>query len=411
MTRTHAVAISALGALAVAAAVAAWIERPEIGEQVSATAPVLSAALIDQGRYLARAGNCVGCHTAPGGEPFAGGRRMVTPFGDVVTSNLTPDDATGIGAWSSADFWRAMHYGKGRDGRRLYPVFPYASFTRVTRGDADAIFTYLKSLPAVSSEPQSSTVRFPYNTQLALRLWRALYFTPGELAPDPERSAQWNRGAYLVEGLGHCNTCHGGSPLFASTVPQLGWDAPPLGTSTGATEMDIRELAGLLKTGTSRRDAIAGPMADIVFQSLQHLHDADIAAIVAYLRTLPTTGARPRARPPAAGKPPSALLDIGARTYKEHCGDCHGEDGLGKPYMYPALAGNRTVVAPSANNALKAVLLGGFAPSTASNPQPYGMPPYADLLTPIEVAGVLTYVRSAWGNSAPAVSPDIVCKR
>ena len=158
--------------------------------------------------YPARAGDCVACHTAVGETPFAGGRRIATPFGDVYSSNLTPDDATGIGRWSRSDFWRALHYGKSRDGRRLYPAFPYPNLTRVTREDSDAIYAYLRSLAPVSRETPAATVGFPYDTQLALRVWRALYFRAGEAKPDPSRSAQWNRGAYLVEGLGHCSACH-----------------------------------------------------------------------------------------------------------------------------------------------------------------------------------------------------------
>ena len=407
-----------LSLLAIAAAVAAWLEWPEIGEQVTATRVEPSPAMIERGRYLARAGNCIGCHTAPGEPSLAGGRRMTTPYGDVFTTNLTPDEATGIGAWSAADFWRALHYGKGRDGRRLYPAFPYDSFTRVTRMDSDAIFAYLKSLPPASSEPPPSTVRFPYNTELAMRVWRALYFRPGEVAPDAARSAQWNRGAYLVEGLGHCNACHGPSswrgagaaPWYADRgVLPLEWDAAPLGANAGSTEMDARDLAALLKTGTSRNSAATGPMAEIVFHSLQYLRDADIAAIVEYVRSLPRSNAeRPRFKPIARAERRDALWDVGARTYDEYCSDCHGTDGRGKPYVYPALAGSRIVTAVSANNALQAVLYGGFAPSTAANPRPYGMPPYADRLSPTEVAGVLTYVRSSWGNDAPSVSPAFV---
>lgn len=413
-------------ALAVAAAatlaIAAWLEWPEIGERVAATEVVPTPELIEQGRYLASAGDCIACHTVPGAAPFAGGRRIETPFGDVFSSNLTPDDATGIGTWSSADFWRAMHYGKSRDGRRLYPAFPYTNLTHVTRADADALFAYLKSLPPVSSAAQPATVAFPYNTQLALRAWRALYFRPGELTANPQRSAEWNRGAYLVEGLGHCNACHGARTWLGGTdaaagysggaLPQLGWDAPPLGTDHALSDAEAAELKELLQAGTSSRDVTTGPMAEVVFHSLQHLRDADLVAIVAYLRTLPAAHAAPARLGPRVGADEAdALRELGGGVYREHCSDCHGEEGRGKPYAYPALAGNRLVTADSAGNALRTVLFGGFAPSTATNPRPYGMPPYAHRLSATEVAAVLTYVRSAWGNDASAVSPAAVSER
>ena len=414
---------AAAGILAIAALGAGlWLVRAENGEAVVATAVVPTPELIEQGRYLARAGNCVACHTEPGRAPFAGGRRITTPFGDVFSSNLTPDEATGIGAWSSADFWRALHYGKSRDGRRLYPAFPYPNYTRVSRADADAIFAYLQSLPPAVSAPQPATVRFPYNTQLAQRVWRALYFKPGELAPEPARSAEWNRGAYLVEGLGHCNACHtartwlGGTDVAAdysgAAIPTLGWDALPLGRDQPMTDTDAAELAVLLKAGTSARNVMTGPMAEVVFHSLQHLSDADIAAIVAYVRTLPGREPRLERLGPRVGvEQRELLLELGATVYTEHCAECHGDDGRGKEYVYPALAGNRLVTATSANNALRTVLYGGFAPSTAGQPRPHSMPPYAHELSYGEIAAVLTYVRSSWGNDAPAVAPVAVRER
>jgi mono/diheme cytochrome c family protein len=408
--------------VAAAVGVAIWVVWPELDETVIATSAAPTPEVIAQGSYLARAGDCVACHTAPGNEPFTGGRRIATPFGDVFSSNLTPDAATGIGKWSAADFWRAMHYGKSRDGRRLYPAFPYTSFTHVTRADADALFAYLKSLPPVSNPQPAATVGFPYNTQIAMRVWRALNFRPGELVAKHDRSAEWNRGAYLVEGLGHCNACHtartwlGGTDAAAdyagAAIPELGWDAPALGADDVTTDDAATELVALLKAGTSRHNVATGPMAEVVFHSLQHLTDADLAAMVAYLRTLPATRSQvARLGPRVGDEEREALRDLGADVYRKHCGDCHGDDGLGKPYVYPALAGNRLVTATSANNMLKTVLFGGFAPSTATNPRPYGMPPYAHLLSPTEVAAVLTYVRSSWGNDAPAVSPVVVRER
>jgi mono/diheme cytochrome c family protein len=415
--------VAALGIAAFAAALfVVWLEWPELGERAAATNVAPSAEILAQGEYLARAGDCVACHTVPGATPFTGGRRIATPFGDVFSSNLTPDAANGIGQWSAADFWRALHYGKSRDGRRLNPAFPYTNLTRVTRDDADAIFAYLKSLPPAANAPPPSTIRFPFDTQLALRVWRALYFRPDEATVEAGRSAQWNRGAYLVEGLGHCNACHGartwlggpdaGAAYAGAPLAGLGWDAPPLGAAQALTDGEAADLAELLATGTTSRAVATGPMAEVVFQSLQHLRDDDIAAIVEYLRALPPAdaGGAPFG-PRVVADEADALRDLGATVYDEQCRDCHGADGLGEPYAYPALAGNPLVTAASANNALRTVLFGGFPPATRKNPRPYSMPPYAHRLSATEIAAVLTYVRASWGNAAPAVSPAAVSER
>ena len=198
-----------MGLLAACAAGVIWAlnVRDEVDVKITAAfAP--SDSLIARGRYLTLAGNCMACHTARGGEPYAGGLGMATPFGTVFTSNLTPDANTGIGSWSSAHFWRALHNGRSKNGRLLYPAFPYTSYTQVTREDSDAMFAFLRSLPAVKQANRPHALRFPFNSQAALAIWRALYFTPGVYQLDAGRNAEWNRGAYLVDGLGHCNACH-----------------------------------------------------------------------------------------------------------------------------------------------------------------------------------------------------------
>lgn len=414
----------ALGlALALLLAAGLWLAWPELAERdVEHRELAMSEAQIEAGHYLARAGNCVACHTVQGEPPFSGGRRIRTPFGDVYSTNLTPDEATGLGGWSAEAFYRALHYGKSRNGRRLYPAFPYPNYTRITREDSDAIFAYLQSLAPVSRAQPPPAVRFPYDTQLALMVWRALYFRPGEYRADDDRDAVWNRGAYLVEGLGHCNACHtvrgplGGirraADYSGGPIPMLGWDALPLTFEEPMSEAQIRDMREVLHAGTSRRNVATGPMAEVVFHSLQHLHEDDIVAMVEYIRTLP------RAEMPAAPKRamPSVaeallLRARGKRIYGRHCADCHGADGEGEPYVYPALAGNRLVSAPSPANAIQTVLLGGYAPSTAAHPRPYGMPSYRHLLSDAEVAAVLTYIRVSWGNDASAVREAEVARR
>jgi mono/diheme cytochrome c family protein len=402
------------GAILAAFLFSVWLNAPDLDLDPIAP-PNLASATTEQvraGEYLVRVGNCAGCHTAQGGPPFAGGRAIDTPFGAVYSSNLTPHDETGLGRWTDADFYRAMRHGRSKDDRWLSPVFPYTSYTNLTRADSDAIFAWLRALPPVDRAQPEATLRSPYELQLATRVWRALYFKP---ATDAAIAAM-DRGQYLVEGLGHCAACHTprddrGGPIAASRymggeIAGLSWDALPLaGLGDDPHDPEGQELAALLKTGVHSRAAVAGPMAEVVFNSLQYLRDDDLAAIVSYLRRLP------KAEPPAAPRVPrvsdderAALRKRGATVYGEHCAECHGDDGEGQPRQYPALAGSRLVNAVSATNALRLTLDGGFPPSTDGNPYPYGMPPFSQRLSRADIAAVLTYIRSEWGNEAPAVS-------
>ena len=264
--------------------------------RLAANENLADPALISRGRYLAAVGDCAACHTARGGVAFAGGYAVPTPFGAIPAPNLTPDDDTGLGRWSFADFWRALHAGKGRDGELLYPAFPYTAYTKVSRADALAIFSYLKSLPPVRRANTAPALAFPYRIRAGLALWRALYFDEGSFRPDPARSDAWNRGAYLVQGLGHCNECHarrgalGGlakqPPLSGGRMPGQDWFAPDLsmqaqGGLKGWTEQDVVQL---LKTGQSDRGTAFGPMAEVVSRSTQHMTETDLAAIATYLR-------------------------------------------------------------------------------------------------------------------------------
>lgn len=373
--------------------------------------------LIERGRYLALVGDCAACHTARDGQAYAGGRSLGTPFGDVPAPNITPDKETGIGDWEFDDFWRAMHEGKGRHGQLLYPVFSYTSFTKVQRDDVFAIFAYLKSLPAVHRPDAELGLSFPYNVRKSLIAWRALYFKPGVFQPDPAQSDAWNRGAYLVQGLGHCNECHttrdslGGIDkdrhLTGGQIPQLNWYAPDLSTQPGGgldgwSEQDIIDL---LKTGQSAKGTAFGPMADVVRLSTQYMTDSDLQAVAIYLQSLP-----PRA--PATDKAfkQAASHQRGEELYVQRCADCHGGDGNGVAGAYPPLNGNTSVTEPTGINAIRSVLLGGFAPVTAGNPQPYSMPPFAPQLDDADVAAVVSYIRQSWSNKADTVEPADVGK-
>ena len=403
--------------LLVAAAVVAWLNvRGEDALTGDANSFVATPEQVAHGAYLARAGNCAACHTDRGGAAFAGGKGIATPFGTVFASNLTPDAKTGIGSWSAAQFWRAMHNGRSADGRLLYPAFPYPNFTEITRADSDALFAFLRSQVPVAQANRTHALRFPYDLQPSLAVWRATFFSPGVYEPVVERSVQWNRGAYLVRSLGHCAACHSPRNAFGATrdslelsgglIPLQNWYAPSLASSAeaGVADWSTAEVSALLKTGLTPRGAALGPMAEVVFRSTQYLDDADVAAMAEFLKSLPQTP--PHAR--AAVELDKAVRTHGEALYKDHCAACHGANGEGGSgadgVVYVPLAGNRKVLLDTPANLIHIVVNGGFPPTTAGDPRPYGMPPFGPALKDEEIAVLASYVRSAWGNAAPPVS-------
>ncbi len=367
-----------------------------------------------RGAYLARAGNCMLCHTTRGGAAYAGGRAVETPFGTVFSGNITPDLATGIGNWTPAQFWRAMHHGRSADGRLLVPAFPYDSMTLVSREDSDAILAHLQAQPPVLRQNTAHRLRWPFNTQAALAVWRALYFRTAEFQPDTSRDALWNRGAYLVQGLGHCNACHttrnalGGADaqhaLAGGPIPMQNWYAPSLllASEAGVGDWQPAQIVRLLQTGVSALASATGPMAEVVLHSTQYLSDADLWAMAQFLKSLAPAGLPSAAAVPVARTGVSA--QAGAKLYEKHCAQCHGEQGEGVAGAYPALAGNRAVSMPNSTNLVQIVLNGGFAPATRGNPRPFGMPPYQVVLSDAEIAAVLSHIRGSWGNRAGDVS-------
>ena len=404
-------ALGVLGVLiCVAVILLVWRNFRDEDAHPSAVADFAQEEFIARGAYLARVGHCAGCHTARGGAPYAGGYGVQTPFGTVYASNLTPDPETGIGDWTSDDFWRALHNGRSKDGRFLYPAFPYPNYTQVTREDADAIYAYLRSLEPVHAPNQAHSLRFPYRTQFALGVWRALYFAPGVYEPDDAQSDEWNRGAYLVKGFGHCSACHAGRNTLGASHEQLdggplpvqGWYAPSLQSAreAGVAHWEPERIVALLRDGVTAGASVIGPMAEVVHGSTQYYSEADLNAMAAYLKTLPMDD------PPPANFDPVRRSHYarGERIYADHCADCHGEQGEGVRGMYPALADNRAVTLDTPTNVVSAVLRGGFPPTTAGNPRPFGMPPYATLLSDEDIAAVVSYIRNAWGNQASSVT-------
>ena len=411
------IGLAAVAALLLLAIIIAW-PRAEMIASSSPAAHAAKPANIARGAYLAKAGDCMACHTVRGGVPYAGGRAIETPFGRLLAPNITPDRETGIGAWTPDDFWNALHNGKSRDGRLLYPAFPYTSYTKVTRDDSDALYAYMHSLPAYKAPSPPHELRFPYNQQVSLALWRVLYFKPEVYVGSKQQSAQWNRGAYLVQGLGHCIACHSSRNTFGASegslsggmIQTLGWYAPSLTSDAeaGLGEWEVPHIASLLKTGISPRSTVFGPMAEVVQMSLQHLSDDDVTAMAVYLKALPSTPAPPVTMP--NGPVVDKVIEQGKQLYEANCVECHGADGKGLPPHYPPLAGNRALTMTEAANPIRIVLNGGFAPSTEGNPRPYGMPPFSHTLNDQEVASVVTYLRASWGNQAPPVSSRDVNK-
>ncbi|MCC8962753.1 cytochrome c [Bradyrhizobium sp. Pear76] len=373
-------------------------------------------AVVAKGEYLARAGDCIACHTAREGRTFAGGLPMKTPFGTLYTSNITPDPQTGIGTWTSDQFYQMMHSGRFPDGGLVYPAMPFASYTQVTREDSDAIYAYLRTVPPVRQLNKPHDLTFPFNNRSLILGWRTLFFREGEFKPDPTKSAEWNRGNYLVEGLGHCGMCHtpinalGGSKqsqaFEGGLIPMQNWYAPSLTSNkeTGLGDWTIEEIVDYLRKGVSAKGAVYGPMAEVVYNSLQYLNDDDVRAMAVYLKGLAQGGPPEKASTSLPSAESSLLLSLGKSIYDRDCASCHGATGQGMPPDYPPLAGNQSIQMVSAVNPIRMVLNGGYPPGTSGNPMPHGMPPFAQKLSDDEVAAVVTYIRTAWGNRGEPVS-------
>lgn len=381
-----------------------------------ATPPSSAPVDLKRGAYLAAVGNCAGCHTARGGERLAGGRPIPTPFGAVFSSNLTPH-ASGLAGWSNDDFWRALHLGQSRDGRLLVPAHPITNTTRVTREDADALHAWLQAQPPVDAPRRAHELRWPLSSelggQLAIAAWRALYFRPGVYQPDASRDAVWNRGAYLSQGLAHCSACHaargplggdrGAADFRGGLLMGLGWHAPSLldPQEAGVQRWTDATVQRWLRDGQAEGHTAQGPMAEVILGSTSALDDGDLAAMSAYLRSLPEQAA-PR---PAAASPDPGRRERGAALYREHCMSCHGERGEGRrdtagTLAYPPLAGSRTVTQASAANLLRIIERGGYAPATPGNPRPYGMPPFAGVLGVDDLAALASHLRQTFGHQA-----------
>jgi mono/diheme cytochrome c family protein len=365
---------------------------------------------IERGRYLAIASDCASCHTLPGSnQPFAGGRAIETPFGNIVAPNITPDPETGIGAWSDDEFDAALRKGIDRNGSRLYPAMPYNAYTRMSRSDVLAIRAYLNTVTPVRNAVVTNTLPFPFNIRAAMRVWDALYFREGEYKPDPQKSSEWNRGAFLVDGPAHCGACHtpktflGGdktSEYLQGSYLQ-GWSAPDITNSTrlGLGGWAVDDVVAYLKTGHNRITAATGPMAEAVALSTSQMKDGDIKAIATYLKSLP--GRQDDTKPARSDDP---VMVAGGAIYRDQCSACHALDGHGVPRLFPSIADSSMVRSIDPTTVIRIVLRGARSVGTAAEPTAPGMPSYGWQLDDGQVAAVLTYIRNTWGAAAPPVS-------
>jgi mono/diheme cytochrome c family protein len=381
---------------------------------------------VSRGAYLVLAANCISCHTKAGGKAYAGGKAFETGIsllGEIYSSNITPDRQTGIGAWSETDFIRAMREGVAPGGRHLFPAFPYTSFTKLATADISAIFAYLRSVPPVRAE--TPTASFWFRQRWAMPLWNTLSFTQGALAPQADQSAEWNRGFYLVETLGHCGACHTprnvvlaerrdleltGGIIVSEVGPSKNrrWSAPNLtGAQSGLAKWSLEDLEKYLRGGFSRRAGALGPMNEVIANSLRYLSESDIAAIAVYLKNLPSNGESVR-RPQVVVQQAAAQV-----VYEQYCEECHGSTGRGGFRKAPPLAGSPLVQAQSGASLINVILYGASpAPGLPATLDVWeSMAGFKDKLTDSQVADLANFLRSSWDNRGDSLYAALVAEQ
>lgn len=396
-----------------------------LGSTAAMAAQDSSHALIQQGEYLARAGDCVACHTAKGGKPFAGGLAMETPIGLIYSTNITPDKS-GIGDYSFEDFDKAVRHGIAKNGSTLYPAMPYPSYARVNQADMQALYAYFMSgVKPVAQENQAVDIPWPMSMRWPLAMWRWM-FAPAveDFTPVAQQDPVVSRGAYLVEGLGHCGACHtpraltmqekalsatDGSTFLSGSAPLEGWIAKNLrgDHKDGLGSWNEAQLVQFLKTGRSDRSAVFGGMSDVIVHSMQYMSEADLTAIARYLKSLPAVDSadKPHQYDPAVA---DALWNgddskRGAAVYIDNCAACHRTDGNGYTRVFPALAGNPVLQSDDPTSLIHIVLKGGTLPATHTAPSTFTMPAFDWRLSDQEVADVVNFIRTSWGNQAGEV--------
>lgn len=376
---------------------------------------------IERGRYLVTAGDCASCHTVKDGKPFAGGVPIPTPFGTIYGANITPDKDTGIGKWSRDDFYNAMHSGVNRDGKHLYPAFPYPWFTRMTRSDVDAIKAFLDTVKPVHQRIPAPEMPWPLSWRESVAGWNLLFFDKGKPTGDVSKSAEWNRGAYLVEGAGHCAACHSAKNILGGTKNAPGlhggdagehWFAPSLrnGQRAGLGQWSAAEIVEYLQTGSNVHGAAGGPMVEVIENSTAKMTDADLKAIAVYLKD--NAGARDKQEAEAdnAKLPSADSLAEGQALFVDNCVACHATNGVGVGEVFPRLKNSSSLQASKPDSVIRTILEGAAMPVTDAKPTGLAMPPFAGKFTDDEVAQLVNYVRNSWGNRAPSTTAATVAK-
>jgi mono/diheme cytochrome c family protein len=394
-----------------------WVALAAFACGASAEEPPTAAS---RGAYVAAAANCVSCHTREGGTAYAGGRALATPLGTIHSTNITPDRETGIGKWSGEDLRRALREGVARDGRHLFPAFPYTFYTRLTDADIADLYAYLRTLKPVRYVPPENDRAFRIRWPMAT--WKALNLQPGAYRPDPAQSAEWNRGAYLVQGPGHCGACHtprdwslaeqAADPLRGAVMRDevkgggvRDWFAVDLrATAQGLAGWRAEHIVDYLAKGASARAGSFGPMNAVIANSTSRLRPEDLRAIAVYLRSLEGPDYAGAVAGAEDGK-------AGAPLYERHCRECHGPSGRGGPFDGPPLAGSAIVQGESAASLLNLVLHGSDRPEGIGSPAWEAMPAYANEMEDAELAALVNYLRSSWGNRAPPVTPADVARQ
>lgn len=419
-------AIVAVIVLLILISLASWLwlksTEPKISDPPPGLLPVLTepipdgpnSDLIRRGRYLAIAGDCASCHTSRNGRPFQGGLGLKTPFGIIYSANLTSDREYGIGAWTPDQFYHAIHDGVAPGGKHLYPALPYPHFTIVSRADSDSILAFLKTVPPVHYSQPANRLPFPVDIRASLIGWNALNFRPHGFEAKPSMSAEWNRGAYLVQGLGHCGACHTPKTMLGAEQDDQAfrgaaienWVAPDLtgNPRTGLGRWSASDVIQFLRTGRNSHANASGLMGEVVAYSTSLLSDSDLAAIATYLKSLPPS---PSVTSPA---PDPSQMRRGSAIFFDGCTSCHLLHGKGQPGMFPPLEGSAVAQQPDPAGVIRLILGGTRTAPTRSRPSFQTMPSFAWKLSDQEVADVATYVRNAWGNRAPAVDPRQVAK-
>nr|WP_298720422.1 cytochrome c [uncultured Steroidobacter sp.] len=421
------------GVLGVAVLTVLFADRAPSAEEtkeMAAAAPAAAAsnaadALVERGRYVALAANCASCHTRPGGAAYAGGVAFETPLGTIYSTNITSSPERGIGKWTAQDLRRALHEGIAAGGYRLFPAFPYTSFTQMTDEDVDALYAYMRTVPADEYQPPDND--FVFKQRWAMTLWNALFFEPARFEPDPKQTPEWNRGAYLVGALGHCGACHtprnrfmaemtdkayqGGTLREYVTADKVrDWAAVNLTSSAdGLKTWSVDDLTKYLHKGFSLRGGTWGPMNEVVGNSTSKLTLEDARAMATYIKSLPPKSPPEGAQTQAPVTAEQAALGEG--IYHDRCEKCHGASGRGGMFSGPPLAGSAIVQSADPDSLINAILYGATPPKGMTLGAWETMKPLADVLSDTEIANVANYVRGSWGNAAPPVDAARVAKQ